>query len=171
MKFPIKLLCAVLALIIGIVGLIVLLNPSKTEGEKVVEKYITAVNKGDAKAMNKLEDPSKILKSFGSLSQVLGDEVIPDHDFDKGDRKEALAQSKISGFEIPEDATVDRVKLLAVSEEEKHNQSYLNISVKYISIHAVIEVTYTTEDGTTKTLQEENSFDIWYHKSNYVIVD
>lgn len=170
MKFPIKLLCALLALIIGIVGLLVVLNPSKTDAEKMIEKYVAAIDNGDAKAMNKLEDPTKIIKSLGKLSDLMGEDVVPDHDFDKGNRKEALEESKVSAFYLPEDATVDSVKLLAVTQEEKKNESYLTLSIKYISAKAIIEVTYTTEDGTTETVQKEESFDIWYNKSTYVIV-
>lgn len=171
MKFPVKLLCAVLALLIGVIGLIVVLNPSKTDGEKVIAKYVAAVNNCDAKALNKLEDPSKIIKSLGSLSDLMGEDIVPDHEFDKGDRKEALAQSRISGFDIPETATVDSVKLLAVTGEEKHSESYMNLHIRYISLNAIIEVSYTMEDGVTETVQAEDSFDIWYNKSNYVIVD
>ena len=171
MKFPVKLLCAVLALIIGVVGLIVVLNPSRTDAEKVLEKYVSAVNKGDAKTMNKLEDPTKIVKALGSLAELVDEDIAPDHEFEKGDRTEALRQSMISGFYIPEGSTVDKVKLLAVSNEEKHDESYLSIRIKYISVDALIEVTYTTEDGVMEIVQNEDSFDIWYNKSTYVIMD
>lgn len=166
MKFPIKLLCAVLALIIGVVGLIVVLNPSQTEAEKVLDKYVSAVNKADAKTMNKLEDPTKVAKAFGALGELLDEDSIPDHDFDKGDRNEALKQSKISGFDIPEGATVEKVKLIGITEQEKRTE----LSFKYVSVSALIEVTYALEDGTTETVQNENSFDILYYKSAYVII-
>ena len=135
----------------------------------MVEKYVAALNKGDAKAMNKLEDPSKIIKSIGSLSQLLGEDVVPDHDFDKGDRTEALTQSYISAFSLPEGATVESVKLIAVTEEEEKSQTY-GVTIKYIDLRAVIEVTYTLEDGTEETVQREEGFSIWYNKSNYAIV-
>ena len=105
-------LIALAAFLVGLIGAIICVIPSQTAEERLISKYVSAINKGDTEKMNKLSIASVISDALGSqLGGLLdgSDDSLSDDAFAKDEEPvdkiyEALVQSAFDvADDIPED--------------------------------------------------------------------
>lgn len=163
-------LVAVMTAIAAAVGLVVLMLPSATKTEKVVYRYVDAVNRGD------LRDMKALLSSESLLDDAFGDTA-------SGNESEALASS---GLDIPTalrnadgDYTLSSVRLIGctasdVTEELLGNDStgvadWMLSSYASNYVQALVEVSYTDADGQVFAEYFEHTFYLSEGKSGLKI--
>ncbi len=163
MKFPVKFVIGLVALIVGIVGVIICLVPHYAAPESPVASYVAAVNKGDLGKMAKCTLSPSDLGGLGGLSDMLGD-MMPQQS-GVVDVKTALEQSFIS---CPDDAaTVQSVELIGCVSGEL--QSAMGMSG--CEVEAIIKITYTDEAGAEKVVVTNESFGVAKLKGSFKITN
>ena len=144
MKFPVKFIIGLIILVIGISGSAVCLSPHYSAPEKVVAKYVKAVDNNNIKKMISCTIANDVANALGG---DFAEEVVPDSDSDS----DALAKSFINS---PENAKkIKSVKLLGCTIGE--NESAFGITG--CEVTALIKITYLDDEDEKKTfVTEEN---------------
>lgn len=148
MKFPIKFLVALLALILGITGVLVCVIPHYGP-EKVVYDYVAAVEKGDADKITDCYASSLLSEMDSVLGELSG--AVSAH----------LAQSMLG---ISKEAKVESVKVLGCSVEESED------TLNSYEIVALIEGEYVDAEGATQTQVKSRSFSVAKTQKGYKII-
>ena len=171
-KFPVKLLVSVLCVIAGVVLLTVTVAPAKNPCEKIIGKYISAINSENSKKMHDLEFSAEDYLDGTGLGELLGgiqDSYESETESGETTRMELFKSSAVSS-RVPDDADkVKKIKLLGCSAGE--NISEYGITAAEYDI--LVEVTYTiSEDGkeTDKTICYGDTVSLAKGKSGYRIV-
>lgn len=147
MKFPIKFLVALLALVLGITGVLVCVIPHYGP-EKVVYDFVAAVEKGDAEKIADCYASSLLSELDGAAEEMMG-KVSAN-----------LAQRML---DIPQESKVESIQILGCSVEE--GKEILD-SCKVV---ALIEGEYVDAEGATQTTVVSRNFAIVKTKKGYKI--
>ena len=181
MKLPIKLLIALLAVVVGLVGIIVCITPGRPAPDKTMEKYIAAINKADASKMQDCYATGALMQQLGDAFDIDMDDYLEENsqklevsvDYD---RLAALQDSYLSVSSMLPENTVEvkKVKLLGCtnSSDQKADQlSAALLGTKLVEVLALVEVTYVTEDGEQQTVRNQESLGMVQTDSGYRLVD
>lgn len=171
-NFPVKLLVSVLCVIAGVVLLTVTVAPAKDPCEKIISKYISAINSENSEKMHDLEFSAEDYLDGTGLGELLGGiEDAYESETGSGEttRMELFKSSAVSS-RVPYDAgEVKKIKLLGCFEGE--NISEYGITAAEYDI--LVEVTYTvSEDGeeTDRTICYGDTVSLAKGKSGYRII-
>ena len=141
-NFPLKLLLSFVSFVIGLVMVIVIVVPSYDAGEKVIKKYISAINSENAEKMQKYE-----LSASDYLGGLVNDEIL--ETFDTEDSKEEqitrkyLLENGAIASRVPDEALeVTKIKLLGCS----NRQSQEELGISFLSYDILLEVEYVVEE-------------------------
>ncbi len=171
-------LIALIAALAGLIGVVVCVLPGQTKPDKVVAKYVAAINAGNTEKM-KAMDASTILKdALGSQLGGLGDQL---DDLQQGlgsvlDKDESVSTDKIytalekSAFSItgalPEDfKEIKSVKVVGCVDGEP--ESYMGMTG--LSVGVILEITYVDAEGEIQTLCEDETVGLILYKNRYYI--
>ena len=181
MKLPVKLLIALLAAVVGLVGVIVCVTPSRPAPDKTMEKYIAAINKADANKMQDCYATAAIMQQLGDAFDVDMDDYLEETtkklqvsaDYD---RLAALDDSYLSVSSLLPENTVEvkKIKLLGCtnsSDQQTDQLSTALLGTKLVEVLALVEVTYVTKDGEEGTVRNQESLGMIQTDSGYQLVD
>lgn len=148
-KFPIKPLISVIAVIVGVVCLVMCVVPHLPSPAATVKQYVSAVNKMDSAAMNKLcISASDMFSQSGLLNfGVDSDSYTSVGSYDT--LEEAIEESSL-GISLPDEA--DEIIGLKFIGAEVENSMSLNLqslggkNYNAVQVNALIEITYTADD-------------------------
>lgn len=156
---------ALLAVLAGIVGIIVCLQPSQSAPDKVISNYVSAINAVKVEKMNKYTFASVASDALGGL---LGGQV--DDLLDSGNATDiygALQCSTFSTSGLPADLTkVTSVKLVGCVDGE--TESYMGLTG--MSVTAVLQIDYEDANGDAQTLNTTEYVGLILYKNKYYIV-
>ena len=148
MKFPIKFLVALLALVLGITGILVCVIPHYGP-EKVVYDYVAAIEKGNAEKIVDCYATSTLTGVDSSALGELSSTVSAN-----------LAQRMLN---IPKESKVESMDVLGCSVEE--DKDILN----GYNVTALIEGKYVDAEGATQTTVVARNFAIVQTSKGYKI--
>ena len=148
MKFPIKFLVALLALVLGITGILVCVIPHYGP-EKVVYDYVAAIEKGDAEKIVDCYATSQLTGMDSSVLNEMSSAVSAN-----------LAQLMLN---VPKESKVESMDVLGCSvEEDKETLNSYNVT-------ALIEGKYVDAEGATQTTVVTRSFALLKTPNGYKI--
>lgn len=136
MKFPIKFIIALCALVIGITGILICVLPHYG-AQKVVYDFIKATEKGDTEAMLNCTALSQM---SSQLSSSVNSELLSATDPADPD---ALIRSMLS---LPSEVDVTGVTVLGCTAEET-----VELSAPGYRVTALIQATYIDGEGEEQT--------------------
>lgn len=149
MKFPKLFLAALLALIVGVTGVVVCAVPHYGP-EKIVYDYVDAVEKGDADA---------ITACYATSQSGVMDSVVNEL---AGAVSANLAQYMLN---VSTDATVESLKVLGCSVEESEE------TLNGYNVVALIEGEYVDAEGAEQTTVVACDFYVVKTQKGYKIYD
>lgn len=149
MKFPIKFLVALLALVLGITGVLVCVIPHYGP-EKIVYDYVAAVEKGDADKITDCYAPSQMMGMDSVMNEIAG--AVSAN----------LAQYMLN---VPKDAKVESIRVIGCSVEESKE------TLNSYNVVALIEGEYVDAEGATQTTVVDRDFTVIKTQKGYKIAD
>lgn len=153
-----NIISAIILIVIGIMGVLLCTIPSMPKEEKVIKKYINAINDCDIEGIKKclpLEEIEKMIATdyeelFGSYSEYLSSKL----DFMKMSDLSACS-------EIPNDVKeVKNITLISTNRDVSAEENVELLSAKAFTINATIEVTYITSDDKTISFTTIETFQL-----------
>ncbi len=122
----------------GLIGALCFLLPNTSEEYRIVNRYVQAVEKCDAKKIQELLPLQELTSAL--------DANFADLDFDVND-KAGLLETFLNSASLPEKVkSIDEVKLISVATGEHQALSFGGFN-SAIEGRAFIKVDYTDEDG------------------------
>lgn len=167
MKLTKNILISLLAILIGVGGLVFCLVPGYSAPDKAVAKYVSAINRGSMKGMAACQINESDLHGIGS---DLFDSDLKDKKVDPDNKiYSCLKESGLSAYRrLPKDAVkVKKVALCGCVNGEKENFD----SMVGFKINAVVKVTYIDKDNEEQSFYCDENFAILKIRSKYKIVN
>lgn len=162
MKFPVKFLIGVLAVVIGITGIIVCLVAQGSSEKGLIADYISAINDGDLEAMSKYAP---------SLSGMLGGNYdnLDALEGESDPVKQALDESCLP---CPSEAVkVNCVELLGCSVNKEEDILTGITSVGSAQVNVLIKVEYVDADDEVQSKIYSDKLWLANQGNQYVIVE
>lgn len=174
MKNGIRVGIALLAFLVGVIGLVVCLVPHYSAPDKIIARYVAAINDGNVEKMNKCmlsgsEEFSNLLgKEMGDIDDLLGSLSSSEEAAPGNAAYVALQSSTFSaGNRLPDDVTeVKAVELYGCTDGETQTM----MGITGLSVDVILKVTYVDGEGAEQTLFSEEDLNLIKSKSHYMIV-
>lgn len=169
-------LIALVAFLVGLVGMIICVTPGQTAPDRLVAKYVKAINAGNIEKIRKMGMASVVSDAMGSqLGGLLGSvqDGLSGDAFDKDQQAptdkiyNALKKSAFSVTgELPEDfKEIKSVKVVGCVDGER--ESYMGLTGMNVGV--VLEITFVDAEGETQSVCcAENIGVIRYKNKNYI---
>ena len=166
---------ALAVFLVGLVGAIICITPSQTPEEKLIGKYVNAINKGDTEKMHVLGIASVISDALGSQLGGLLDGIgsgISGDAFDEDEKPTdkiytALLSSPFSVTDdIPENfKEIKSVEVIGCVVGEQQNI----MSLQGTNVGVVLEITFVDAEDNTQTVCCAENIGVIKYKSDYYI--
>lgn len=151
----IMVLVALAVALVGLIGVIICVLPGQTATDKMVSKYVKAINAGDTEAIYNMSASAMLTDSFnsqwGDLFGNLPGNVLDGEKETPADKVYAGLQKSVFNASdcLPTDfKQVKSVKVVGCVEGEEKNYS----SMPAIAADVVLEITYVDAEDNTQTV-------------------
>lgn len=154
MSKNISIVIAIILVIVGIIGVIFCTIPTTSKEEKVVIKYINAIDNCDI-------DGVKDCLYLGDLAYMdVDDYGLAEFDDNLSAKLDYMKMSDLAAlYEIPEDVTeIKEVSVVSIYKDSEDKQDVL--SEKTSAVNATIKVTYIDADGESISFTAVERFQI-----------
>lgn len=161
----IMVLAALLAFLVGLIGLIVCVVPGQTAPDKAISKYISAVNSCNLEKMHELSASSVLsgmLGQSGGMGNIYGDESAP------ADKIYTALQSSVfdAASDLPEDfKEIKSVNLVGCVDGELESA----MGITGMNVRVVLEVEYVDGEGNAQSLYSTENIGLIKYGSKYYI--
>ncbi len=171
-KFPVKVCIALLAVLVGLIGVIVLLVPSLSQEGNVVRKYVAAINSLDTQKMQAcMADPSDLteaLASYGVDNAQLEKAAQEANVSSEAIKRWMLLECSELDLSLPEDARgIEKIEMVGCTS---FSDEAIFLQSDGVSM-ALLKVDYLTgdEEVPQKTIYLHSSVSFTMGMSGYSI--
>lgn len=163
---------ALLVTLIGLIGLIICVTPGCSKPDKVIKKYVSAINSGKTEKMKKykysLSDLTGLISDeYSDLAEELEDYVDEEDDDYADERHSAFMASVFDSSDIPSDIEkLKSVKVIGcVDGKESTEWGMTGLQVK-----VVLKIDFVDADGENQTIYHTDTIGLMRVKNSYKIV-
>lgn len=159
---------ALFAVLAGIVGVIVCVLPSQSDPDKIISKYVSAINDVKVEKMKKYSFSTVAADALGELMGGQTDDLFGGDDTTPADGIYGALQKSVFSLQgLPEDLKqVTSVKLVGCVDGEK--ETAMNLTG--LNVKAVLQIEYEDANGEAQTLNTSENIGLILYKNKYYIV-
>lgn len=153
-----NIIIAAILIVIGIIGVLLCTIPSTSKEQKVINKYINAINDCDMEGIKKCLP----LEELGNLISTDYENLFSLNSTESNSKLDFMKKSGLSACSrIPDDAKeVKSISLISTLKDVSTEENVELLSAKEFTVYATIEVSYITSDDETAFFTSKETFQL-----------